>query len=377
MKQSFFLACLYIFLLTGVLFGEKLAKEDIECRVIVSKVDSCNPYSFRFVKAKEKIDYDKSRQRLIVEKTLPVPQRPHLKIISVDEMVQRYVKVESSMRFKGTGIHIPVQKRSAQKGIVSVPAKQAIQTVESKKYPTEAITIKKGIYNVQRGDTLSRIAHLFHTTTEKLQTINAMGDKDRLKIGQKIVIPVSQETIDAVLCGSYTVKQGDTLLGIAKRFSIDPKILAKENNIVNSADLYKGRVMILPSVHIKRSKVARKKLLKKATQKSRFIHAEGRHKLRVTATAYTSHRGQTDATPFLAAWNNRLRPGMKAIAVSRDLIWKYGLKNGTKVRISGLPGIYRVRDKMNKRYKRRIDIYMGTNRRKALKWGRRSVVIYW
>ena len=44
---------------------------------------------------------------------------------------------------------------------------------------------------------------------------------------------------------------------------------------------------------------------------------------------------------------------MKAIAVSRDLLSVYGLRNGTKVRIAGLPGFYRVRDKMNKRYKKR------------------------
>ena len=97
----------------------------------------------------------------------------------------------------------------------------------------------------------------------------------------------------------------------------------------------------------------------------------------MTATAYSSHRSQTDKTPFLAAWNNRLRPGMKIIAVSRDMLTRYGMKNGTKVRIAGLPGVFRVRDKMNKRYRKRIDIYMGINRRKALRWGRRSVTLYY
>ena len=111
--------------------------------------------------------------------------------------------------------------------------------------------------------------------------------------------------------------------------------------------------------------------------KVNLIREYGKRKLRVTATAYTSHARQTDKTPFLAAWNNRLRPGMKAIAVSRDLLTKYGMRNGTKVRIGGLPGYYRVRDKMNKRYRKRIDIYMGLDRRRALRWGRRSVVIYW
>jgi 3D (Asp-Asp-Asp) domain-containing protein len=127
-----------------------------------------------------------------------------------------------------------------------------------------------------------------------------------------------------------------------------------------------GQKILLPLPH----KLAEAKKIK-------MLRSYGKRKLRVTATAYSSHRAQTDKTPFLAAWNNRLRPGMKIIAVSRDMLTRYGMRNGTRVRIAGLPGIYRVRDKMNKRYRKRIDIYMGVNRRKALRWGRRSVVIYW
>ena len=101
------------------------------------------------------------------------------------------------------------------------------------------------------------------------------------------------------------------------------------------------------------------------------------NRLRVTATAYTSHVGQTDSTPNVAAWGDRLRPGMKAIAVSRDLLKVYGLKRGQKVRIKGLKGEYIVLDKMNKRWRKKIDIYMGMNKRKAFKWGRRKVDIMW
>ncbi|MEZ5536591.1 MAG: hypothetical protein R3F02_13330 [Thiolinea sp.] len=100
-------------------------------------------------------------------------------------------------------------------------------------------------------------------------------------------------------------------------------------------------------------------------------------KLRVTATAYNSLPAQTDDTPDIAAWGDRLRPGMKAIAVSRDLLKKYGLKHKDRVRISGLEGEYQVLDKMNKRWKKKIDIYMGKDRRKALKWGRKDVTIHW
>ena len=98
--------------------------------------------------------------------------------------------------------------------------------------------------------------------------------------------------------------------------------------------------------------------------------------LEVTATAYTSHSNQTDNTPFLAAWNNSLKPGIKAIAVSRDLL-NMGLTNGSKVSISGLEGEYVVLDKMHKRWQKKIDIYMGVDLNKAKNWGKQKVVISW
>lgn len=100
------------------------------------------------------------------------------------------------------------------------------------------------------------------------------------------------------------------------------------------------------------------------------------HSMRVTATAYNSLSGETDKTPSIAAWGDQLKPGMKVIAVSRDLLAD-GLDHNQPVKIEGLPGIYRVMDKMNKRYTRRIDIYMGTDRQAALNWGKREVEIQW
>ncbi|WP_408900588.1 3D domain-containing protein [Photobacterium piscicola] len=103
-------------------------------------------------------------------------------------------------------------------------------------------------------------------------------------------------------------------------------------------------------------------------------YASSFKKLNVTATAYNSVRAQTDSNPSIAAWEDRLKPGMKAIAVSRDLL-KMGLKRGSKVKISGLPGEYVVLDKMHHRWNRKIDIYMGKDVRAAKKWGKRRVTI--
>ncbi|WP_372741269.1 3D domain-containing protein [Neptunomonas sp.] len=98
--------------------------------------------------------------------------------------------------------------------------------------------------------------------------------------------------------------------------------------------------------------------------------------LEVTASAYTSHPNETDSTPSLAAWGDTLKPGMKAIAVSRDLI-KKGLRPGVEVSIEGLEGKYKVLDKMNKRWRKKIDIYMGKDINKAKDWGNRKVTIHW
>ncbi|MBU0655960.1 MAG: 3D domain-containing protein [Gammaproteobacteria bacterium] len=104
---------------------------------------------------------------------------------------------------------------------------------------------------------------------------------------------------------------------------------------------------------------------------------ERSNSLKVTATAYNSLSSQTDGTPNIAAWGDRLRPGMKAIAISRDLLKQHGLSRGDKVRISGLKGEYVVLDKMHSRWRKKIDIYMGKDRRAARHWGRRKVTIHW
>ncbi|MES1941736.1 hypothetical protein T5B8_15934 [Salinisphaera sp. T5B8] len=91
--------------------------------------------------------------------------------------------------------------------------------------------------------------------------------------------------------------------------------------------------------------------------------------LSVSATAYNSVAWQTTANkPSIAAWGDELRPGMRAIAVSRDLI-KQGLTHGARVKIEGMPGVYVVRDKMNRRWSNKIDIYMGKDVDAAREFG--------
>ncbi|MCB0472825.1 MAG: 3D domain-containing protein, partial [Flavobacteriaceae bacterium] len=70
--------------------------------------------------------------------------------------------------------------------------------------------------------------------------------------------------------------------------------------------------------------------------------------LKVKVTAYNSTLRQTDGNPFLAAWGDTLKPGMKVVAVSPDLL-RLGLKRHTPVKIKGLDSVYVVLDKTHGR----------------------------
>ena len=94
----------------------------------------------------------------------------------------------------------------------------------------------------------------------------------------------------------------------------------------------------------------------------------------VTATAYNSVVSQTNSDPNVTAFGDNLKPGLKYIAVSRDLL-ESGFKHNTPVKIEGLKGVYLVKDKMHSRWTNHIDVYMGTDVNAAKQWGKKSVRI--
>jgi LysM repeat protein len=407
----------------------------VECNIVTGGTKECNPYSSRFIKAKE-VKYDLDRKKLIITKTLPVPEKKSsIKVVSVEDMIERYVKVEDSMRFKGNEpvpseeikkeiivtsiekirlarkklfdqmkkvkeekeekrlaslkleeeekikeLETEQEKRLASLKLAEEEKKKELEKEEEKRLERIKLTEEKrknqGLYVIEKGDSLSTIAAKFNIKTKTLRTLNNLEKKSAIRIGKKLTIPHNQKRVDAIARAEYVVEKGDSIGSIAQDFNLTSKAIVEHNRLKRKAKIRLGQKIRLPLPYALKKKRSKSKLIRDFNKK-KFSKSFGRKKLRVTATAYSSHRKQTDKTPFLAAWNNRLRPGMKAIAVSRDMLTKYGMKNGTKVRIAGLPGYYRVKDKMNKRYRKRIDIYMGVNRRKALRWGRRSVVIYW
>lgn len=92
---------------------------------------------------------------------------------------------------------------------------------------------------------------------------------------------------------------------------------------------------------------------------------------KVTATVYNAVASQCNEDYLHTAYMFKLDSvnqfKHRIIAVSRDLIPMY--PNGSKVLLNGTKydGVYTVRDKMNKRYKNRIDILINSDM-KIGKW---------
>ena len=87
-----------------------------------------------------------------------------------------------------------------------------------------------------------------------------------------------------------------------------------------------------------------------------------RQRLYVTATIYHAVEEQTDSTPGITASGYEINMkdplSDRIIAVSWDLENEYKFKMGDMVHISGTPmldGIWFVRDRMNPRFRKRID----------------------
>ena len=94
---------------------------------------------------------------------------------------------------------------------------------------------------------------------------------------------------------------------------------------------------------------------------SRLSENEGQ-RVFVTATIYHAVEAQTDSTPDITASGYKINMkdplSDRIIAVSWDLENMYGFTMGTMVHVQGtdyLDGIWFVRDRMNKRWRKRID----------------------
>lgn len=93
-------------------------------------------------------------------------------------------------------------------------------------------------YDVQPGDSLSNIAELFGTKTEKIKQVNKLDNKSVIKAGQTIKVPTQSNSM------VYTVKKGDSLSKIASRFNVSMESLINENSLKSHVLLAEQKIKI-------------------------------------------------------------------------------------------------------------------------------------
>ena len=90
-------------------------------------------------------------------------------------------------------------------------------------------------HTIQRGETLGVIAKKHGLSASALAAHNGIANPNKVKIGQKLTIPAKTETL------TYTIRKGDTLSTIAKKYKTTAAAIAKANGIKNPNTIKPGQ----------------------------------------------------------------------------------------------------------------------------------------
>ena len=114
-------------------------------------------------------------------------------------------------------------------------------------------------HKVKRGETLGTIARSYGVSSGSIQTVNKIRNANRIAVGQELVIPVSGQAGATSLAASrggqpaaaverpkyHTVRRGQTLSGIARKYSLKSKDIARWNNIKDARRIQAGQKLKL------------------------------------------------------------------------------------------------------------------------------------
>ncbi|WP_020589522.1 lytic transglycosylase [Desulfobacter curvatus] len=102
---------------------------------------------------------------------------------------------------------------------------------------------KEITYTVRRGDNLWLIAKKFSTTTKRIKALNKLSGT-RLSIGQRLTI-VSGDKGNSEKFSKYKVKSGDSPVGIARRHNMSLDRLLSLNHLSKRSKIYPGQNLLV------------------------------------------------------------------------------------------------------------------------------------
>lgn len=155
------------------------------------------------------------------------------------EVIQEVNHLDDEVVAQGKILLIPVSYQSLKGEPVTAVASAQPQTPPQPQ-------LSKQVYTIKKGDTLSSLAQRFSVDKDDILSWNKLPSKAALKVGDKITIKKTgnitvASTAPAIKQISYTVKSGDTLGQISKKFNVNVTDLRKWNNVPkNKAEIKPG-----------------------------------------------------------------------------------------------------------------------------------------
>jgi membrane-bound lytic murein transglycosylase D len=137
--------------------------------------------------------------------------------------------------------------------VLNLPVKDPYRAVARTAHPNrvpEPIPAD-GLYRVRRGDNVTEIARRFGVGVKDLLAVNHIRDQNRISVGQVLQIPGGANTARTSSTGGaspgiYTVRRGDTLDKISKRFGVTQDAIVALNGLRNRHRIRAGQTLFIP-----------------------------------------------------------------------------------------------------------------------------------
>lgn len=97
-------------------------------------------------------------------------------------------------------------------------------------------------YLIKKGDTLEDIANRYNVSKDYLVDINNLYYYDDFKEGRELIVPSTSDTY----FNTYIIEKGDTLYAIAKKYNVNPNLLASLNGINKEDYIYPNQEIMVP-----------------------------------------------------------------------------------------------------------------------------------
>ena len=101
-------------------------------------------------------------------------------------------------------------------------------------------------HTVKAGEWLFSIARKYGVSPYSLAQVNGIGAPYTIHPGQVLVIPSGGTVPVPGAGGTYTVQRGDTIYSIARKLGKTPSAIINANNLVNPNFIFPGQVIKIP-----------------------------------------------------------------------------------------------------------------------------------